>query len=60
MGNGGFTIAYPPLHEFVTSRNKFIHAIDYFATFLNPEPHRRTFMKPFMRQDVRVWFQRHR
>jgi tetratricopeptide (TPR) repeat protein len=51
MGNGGFTIAYPPLHEFVTSRNKYIHAVDYFATFLNPEPHRRTFMKPFMRQD---------
>jgi tetratricopeptide (TPR) repeat protein len=52
MGNGGFTIAYPPLHEFVTSKNKFIHALDYFATFLNPEPHRRTFMKPFMREDT--------
>jgi Tfp pilus assembly protein PilF len=52
MGNGGFTIAYPPLHEVVTSRNKYIHAVDYFATFLNPEPHRRTFMKPFMRQDT--------
>jgi Flp pilus assembly protein TadD len=52
MGNAGFTIAYPPLHEFVTSKNKFIHAVDYFATFLNPEPHRRTFMKPFMREDT--------
>ncbi len=52
MGNAGFTIAYPPLHEFVTSKNKFIHAVDYFATFLDPEPHRRTFMKPFMREDT--------
>jgi tetratricopeptide (TPR) repeat protein len=52
MGNGGFTIAYPPLHEFVTSKNKFIHAADYFLTFLNPEPHRRTFMKPFMREQA--------
>jgi tetratricopeptide (TPR) repeat protein len=52
MGNGGFTIAYPPLHEFVTSKNKYIHAMDYFMTFLNPEPHRRTFMKPFMREDT--------
>ena len=52
MGNAGFTIAYPPLHELVTSKNKYIHAIDYFLTFLDPEPHRRTFMKPFMRQDT--------
>jgi tetratricopeptide (TPR) repeat protein len=52
MGNAGFTIAYPPLHEFVTSKNKFIHAVDYFVTFLDPEPHRRTFMKPFMRADT--------
>jgi tetratricopeptide (TPR) repeat protein len=52
MGNGGFTIAYPALHQFVTSKNKYIHAVDYFLTYLNPEPHRRTFMKPFMRQDT--------
>jgi tetratricopeptide (TPR) repeat protein len=52
MGNGAFTIAYPPLHELVSSKNQYIHAIDYFLTYLNPEPHRRTFMKPFMRQDT--------
>lgn len=52
MGNGAFTIAYPPLHELVSSKNRYIHAIDYFLTYLNPEPHRRTFMKPFMRQDT--------
>ena len=52
MGNGGFTIEYPPLHELATSKNPVIHAFDHFLTYLNPEPHRRTFMKPFMRQDV--------
>ena len=52
MGNAGFTVQYPPLHELLSSKNKFIQAADYFMTYLNPEPHRRTFMKPFMRQDV--------
>ncbi len=49
-GNGDFTIAYPPLHELASSRNPVIHALDSFLTNLNPEPHRRTFLKPFMRQ----------
>ena len=51
MGNGGFTIAYPPLHELASSKNPYMKALDHFLTYLNPEPHRRTFMKPFMRQD---------
>jgi tetratricopeptide (TPR) repeat protein len=50
MGNGDFTIEYPPLHELATSRNRYVRAVDRFLTYLNPEPHRRTFMKPFMRQ----------
>ena len=49
MGNGGFTIEYPPLHELMTSKNQYIRAMDSFMTYLNPEPHRKTFMKPFMR-----------
>ena len=31
----------------------YIRAIDSFLTYLNPEPHRRTFMKPFMRDATR-------
>ena len=50
MGNGGFTISYPPLHELASSRNKYLRALDRFLTYLDPEPHRRTFMKPFMRE----------
>src|SRR6266853_664447 len=49
MGNGGFTIEYPPLHELATSRNPYIHALDTFLTYLNPGPHKKSFLKPFMR-----------
>jgi tetratricopeptide (TPR) repeat protein len=51
MGNGDFTIEYPPLHHIASSHNPWIRKLDAFVTYLNPEPHRRTFMKPFMRQD---------
>ncbi len=51
MGNGGFTIEYPPLHDLMSSRNKYIRAMDSFLTYLDPEPHRKTFIKPFMRLD---------
>lgn len=51
MGNGGFTITYPPLHRLASSRQPVIRALDRFLTYLDPEPHRRTFIKPFMRED---------
>lgn len=51
MGNGGFTIKYPPLHRLASSHNPVIRQIDRFLTYLNPAPHRRTFMQAFMRQD---------
>jgi Tfp pilus assembly protein PilF len=50
-GQGGFTIEYPPLHKLMSSRNRYIRALDNFLTYLEPEPHRRTFLKPFMRLD---------
>jgi tetratricopeptide (TPR) repeat protein len=52
MGNGGFTMEYPPLHELATSRAPGLRGLSHFLTYLNPEPHRRTFMKPFMRLDA--------
>jgi tetratricopeptide (TPR) repeat protein len=52
MGNGDFTIEYPPLHELASSKNPVIHQMDHFLTYLQPEPHRRTFMKPFMRSSA--------
>ncbi len=38
----------PPLHQLMTSKNKAIRSLVDFMTYLNPEPHRETFMKPFM------------
>jgi Flp pilus assembly protein TadD len=52
MGNGGFVIEYPPLHDLASSNNRYIRFVDRFFTFLDPEPHRQTFMKPFMRLDA--------
>ena len=51
MGNNGFTIQYPPLHELLASKSKYIQVVDRFLTFLNPRPHKKTFLKPFMRLD---------
>jgi Flp pilus assembly protein TadD len=48
MGNADFRVEYPPLHELASSKNRYIRAIDYFLTYLNPKPHKRTFLKPFM------------
>jgi tetratricopeptide (TPR) repeat protein len=49
MGNADFQVEYPPLHELASSHNRYIRALDYFLTYLNPKPHKQTFMKPFMR-----------
>ena len=51
MGNGDFTMEYPPLHEAASSHNPYIRKLDAFLTYLNPEPHRMSFLKPFMRLD---------
>ncbi|HLK63229.1 MAG TPA: tetratricopeptide repeat protein [Bryobacteraceae bacterium] len=48
MGNADFTVEYPPLHELANSHNKYVRAIDYFLTYLNPKPHKQTFLKPYM------------
>jgi Flp pilus assembly protein TadD len=50
MGNGDFEIMYPPLHRLASSKSSLIQGAEKFITYLNPEPHRRTFMKAFMRE----------
>jgi tetratricopeptide (TPR) repeat protein len=52
MGNNGFTIEYPPLHELMTSKNPAVRKLTGFMTYLNPQPHRETFIKPFMREQA--------
>jgi tetratricopeptide (TPR) repeat protein/multisubunit Na+/H+ antiporter MnhF subunit len=50
MGNGDFTVEYPPLHELASSRNPLLRSLSDFLTYVNPKPHRRTFLKPFLRE----------
>lgn len=52
MGQGDFEIEYPPLHDLAASKNKFLEWGHDFITFANTEPHKRTFIKPFMRQNT--------
>src|SRR5213593_4037158 len=52
MGQGDFFLEYPKLHELAASENLFVRKLHDFVVRLNPEPHRRTFLKPFMRADT--------
>jgi len=48
MGQGDFFLEYPKLHELAASENPLVRRLHDFIVRLNPEPHRRTFLKPFM------------
>ena len=52
MGQGDFFLEYPKLHELAASDNPLVRRLHDFMVRLNPEPHRRTFLKPFMRMDT--------
>ena len=49
MGQGDFELEYPALHRMAASSNPLVRRFHDFLTELNPEPHRRVFLKPFMR-----------
>ena len=50
MGQGDFLIQYPPLHDLSESKNPIMREMHDYLIRVNPEPHRRTFLKPFHRQ----------
>src|SRR5437588_215693 len=52
MGQGDFFLEYPKLHELAASDNPIVRTLHDFIVRLNPEPHRRTFLKPFMRSET--------
>jgi tetratricopeptide (TPR) repeat protein len=52
MGQGDFYLEYPKLHELAASRNPVMRGLHDFMIKLNPEPHRRVFLKPFMKQQT--------
>ena len=47
MGQGQFVIEYPPMHDLAASENTLLQIVHDKLVRLSPEPHRRTFMKPF-------------
>src|SRR6266852_4295567 len=52
MGQGDFYLEYPKLHELAATKNPVARALHDFLIKLNPEPHRRVFLKPFMRDQT--------
>jgi len=49
MGQADFYLEYPKLHELAATKNPVARTLHDFLINLNPEPHRRVFLKPFMR-----------
>ncbi len=52
MGQGDFLLEYPKLHELAASNNPAVRWFHDFVINLNPEPHRRVFLKPFMKNQT--------
>ena len=52
MGQGDFYLEYPTLHELAATKNPLVRTLHDFLVKLNPEPHRRVFLKPFMREQT--------
>jgi Flp pilus assembly protein TadD len=52
MGQADFYLEYPKLHELAASKNPLVRTLHDFMIKLNPEPHRRVFLKPFMKQQT--------
>lgn len=52
MGNNDYVADYPPMHQFVLARNPVLRWTYKFLTRIAPDPHRKTFLKPFHTQDT--------
>ena len=52
MGQNNYVLQYPPLNNLATSKNPVVHHLVDFLLKLNPEPHRRVFMKPFVKEQT--------
>jgi len=52
MGQGDFTIEYPPLHDLAASENPVLSRVHDYLLYTDPEPHRRTFIKGFHREQT--------
>ena len=49
MGQADFVLEYPRLHDLAATKNPVLRVLHDYLIRLNPEPHRRVFLKPFMK-----------
>jgi len=52
MGQGDFVVEYPPLHDLAVSDNTVLQFLHDRLLYLDPQPHRETFLKPFHREQT--------
>jgi len=52
MGQADFTVEYPPLHDLAVSSNPLLRLAHDRLIYLDPQPHRETFLKPFHREQT--------
>lgn len=52
MGQGDFTIEYPPLHDLAASNQPLLRFAHDALTYIDPQPHREIFLKPFHRNQT--------
>src|SRR5262245_25358192 len=52
MGQGDFIVEYPALHDLATSEQPLLRFAHDRLTYLDPQPHRETFLKPFHREQT--------
>jgi tetratricopeptide (TPR) repeat protein len=52
MGQGGIEVEYPALHDLAASENPFLRFAHDRLLYLDPQPHRETFLKPFHREQT--------
>ena len=52
MGNSGYIIKYPPLHDIAASENPIVRNLHNYLIRLDPEPHKKSFLKPFHRENT--------
>ena len=52
MGQADFVVEYPPLHDLAASENTILRSLHDWLLYLDPKPHRETFLKPFHRDQT--------
>jgi Flp pilus assembly protein TadD len=52
MGQGDFEIEYPPLHDLAASDHPVLRFVHDQLTYIDPQPHREIFLKPFHREQT--------